>query len=205
MSAGTPGYSLTKIHTQIGPMIGSSIDNRATSVAGARAAPMLNSVRPMYYCELQDIYGRMPFGLRNYWSGRFLRDLPDDAIEHVVGTFNDAEAMGDVLLERIHGAATRVPPEATAFAGREAAYNATFIGTWTDAAEDEHWIGVARSFSAALAPWTIGGAYLNYAFEASSEDLEAEFGAQRLERLRAVKRGFDPENVFRFNHNIAPR
>jgi len=47
MSAGTPGYSLTKIHTQIGPMIGSIIDSRATSVAGALAAPTLKIASPM--------------------------------------------------------------------------------------------------------------------------------------------------------------
>ena len=89
-------------------------------------------------------------------------------------------------------------------AGREAAYNATFIGYWTDPAEDERWIDVARSFSAGLAPWMHGGGYLNYAFESSGDGLEAEYGAQRLERLRAVKRQFDPDNVFRFNHNIVP-
>src|SRR5437588_3898520 len=43
--------------------------------------PMADSVRPMYYPELQEIFGRMPFGLRNYWSGRFLRELPDELIE----------------------------------------------------------------------------------------------------------------------------
>jgi len=47
ISAGTPGYSATKIHTQIGPTIGSIIESRATSVAGAWAAPMLNTARPM--------------------------------------------------------------------------------------------------------------------------------------------------------------
>jgi len=47
INAGTPGYSATKIHTQIGPTIGSIIDSRATSVAGAWAAPMLNTARPM--------------------------------------------------------------------------------------------------------------------------------------------------------------
>jgi hypothetical protein len=35
----------------------------------------------MYYAELQDMFARMPFGLRYYWSGRFLRESPDAAIE----------------------------------------------------------------------------------------------------------------------------
>jgi len=47
INAGTPGYSATKIHTQIGPTIGSIIDSKATSVAGACAAPMLNTARPI--------------------------------------------------------------------------------------------------------------------------------------------------------------
>jgi FAD/FMN-containing dehydrogenase len=166
--------------------------------------PVHDGVRPMYYAELQEIFGRLPFGLRNYWSGRFLRELPDDAIELTVGTFADAGAMGGVLLEPMHGAATRVAPDATAFAGREAKYNATFIGVWADPAEDEQWIGAARAFSGALAPWVTGGGYLNYASEPSGDSLETEYGSQRFERLRGVKRQFDPANLFRFNHNIQP-
>jgi FAD/FMN-containing dehydrogenase len=65
-------------------------------------------------------------------------------------------------------------------------------------------IAAARAYSAALAPWALGGGYLNYASEPAGETLETEFGSERFERLRAVKRRFDPGNVFRFNHNIAP-
>jgi FAD/FMN-containing dehydrogenase len=68
----------------------------------------------------------------------------------------------------------------------------------------DRWIETARAYSRSLEPWKIGGGYLNYATEASGDDLETEFGAQRFERLRAVKRQYDPANVFRFNHNIAP-
>jgi FAD/FMN-containing dehydrogenase len=63
---------------------------------------------------------------------------------------------------------------------------------------------VARTFSRGLAPWALAGGYLNYASEASEDGLEADFGAERFARLRAVKRAFDPDNVFRFNHNISP-
>jgi FAD/FMN-containing dehydrogenase len=167
-------------------------------------SPMTNKVRPMYYCELQDIYGRMPFGLRNYWSGRFLAELPDELFALTNERFHESETYGGVLFEPLHGAPTRVPSDATAFAGREARWNATFINVWAEPDEDEREIEIARAYSRSLEPWKIGGGYLNYATEAAGDDLETEFGAQRFERLRAVKRQYDSANVFRFNHNIAP-
>ena len=160
--------------------------------------PIADGVRPMYYPELQEIFGRMPFGLRNYWSGRFLRELSDGVIDLTTATFEDAETMGGVLLECLHGAARRVPPDATAFAGREASHNATFIATWTDPAEDERRIAAARAYSAALAPWSIGEGYMNYASEMPTDTPDTE----RMQRLRRVKREYDPDNRFRFNHNI---
>ena len=167
-------------------------------------SPVTNNVRPMYYCELQDIYGRMPFGLRNYWSGRFLAELPDELFALTNERFHESETYGGVLFEPLHGAPTRVPSDATAFAGREARWNATFINVWAEPDEDEREIETARAYSRSLEPWKIGGGYLNYATEAAGDDLETEFGARRFERLRAVKRQYDSANVFRFNHNIAP-
>jgi len=163
-------------------------------------APIVDGVRPMYYPELQEVFGRMPFGLRNYWSGRFLRELADDVIELTAETFADPDMRGGVLFECLHGAAKRVPRDATAFAGRDASHNATFIATWTDAHQDEQWVEAARGYSSALAPWSLGEGYVNYASE-MPDDLPQ---TARLERLRRVKREYDPENRFRFNHNIAP-
>jgi FAD/FMN-containing dehydrogenase len=158
----------------------------------------------MFYPELQDIFGRQPFGMRNYWSGRFVRELPDELIDASVAHIASTDLPGSILFEPIHGAAARVPPEATAFAGREARYNVTYVGTWTDPGQDERLIDHVRAHTAGLKPWTIGGGYLNYASEAVEEGLETDYGAERLARLRAVKRDYDPANAFRFNHNIAP-
>ena len=168
------------------------------------ASPVLDCVRPMYYPELQEIFGRMPFGLRNYWSGRFLRELPDDVLELSASHLSEHGIFGTILLEPMRGAAARIPSEATAFAGREASYNATCIGFWLDADHDERQVAAARAYSSALAPWAFEGGYLNYASEAAGTSLESEFGAARFERLRAVKQRVDPSNMFRFNHNIAP-
>jgi FAD/FMN-containing dehydrogenase len=167
--------------------------------------PVQNTVRPMYYPELQELYGRGVFGLRNYWSGRFVRELPDELIGSTAEQFVEDRLTGGVLIEPMHGAPARVPGDATAFAGREARWNVTFLSAWTDPTDDEHEIAKARAYSQGLAPWAHGGGYLNYASEAAADDgLETEFGAERLSRLRAVKRRFDPDNIFRFNHNIAP-
>jgi FAD/FMN-containing dehydrogenase len=181
------------------------VDEGREAVRGLlEASPARDGVRPMYYPELQEIFGRQPFGMRNYWSGRFLRELPDELIERAVDPFLESDLPGGILFEPIHGAAARVPPEATAFAGREARYNATFVSSWLDEQEDREQIQQARDFSAALAPWTVGGGYLNYVSEATGDGLETEYGAERLARLRAVKARYDPANVFRFNHNIKP-
>ena len=165
--------------------------------------PVADTLRPMYYAELQEIFGRMPFGLRNYWSGRFLRELSDEVVELSADHLSPGVA-GSIMFEPIHGAAARVPPEATAFAGREARFNATFIGSWVDPSEDERHIAASRQFSEKVAPWATGGGYINYASESAGDGLLSEYGTDRLERLRRVKRQYDPENRFRFNHNISP-
>lgn len=58
-----------------------------------------------------------------------------------------------------------------------------------------------------LAPWAAGRNMVNFlsADEATDpEGVRAVYGAERYDRLAAVKRRYDPDNVFRFNHNIRP-
>jgi len=194
-----------RVNVSIAWLDGPDAGRKAIKELTHRLLPVRNSVRPMYYSELQDLYGRVPFGLRNYWSGRFLRELSDEVLALTIEQFLDRGVSGGVLLEPLHGAAARVAPDATAFAGREARWNATFINIWEDQEDDDRQIENARAYSSSLAPWAIGGGYLNYASEAAADDgLATEFGVERFKRLRAVKRQYDPANAFRFNHNIAP-
>jgi FAD/FMN-containing dehydrogenase len=195
---------LGRVHITVAHLDGADAGREAVERLTGGLTPLRTEVRPMYYAELQDIYPRLAFGLRNYWSGRFLGELPDELLALTAEKFADDGANGGVLFESLHGAPGRVSPDATAFTGRQARWNATFINVWLDPKEDERQVVAARSYSKALAPWALGGGYLNYASEPVSEGLESEFGADRLARLRAVKRDYDPANVFRFNHNIVP-
>jgi FAD/FMN-containing dehydrogenase len=192
------------VHLSVAELDGADPGREVVERLTGDLTPQRIEVRPMYYPELQEIYARLPFGLRNYWSGRFLRELPDEVLTLTAEKFAVDRANGAVLFESLHGAPQRVPAEATAFTGRQARWDATFINVWVDPEEDDRQIEAARSYSKALAPWALGGGYLNYASEPASEGLESEFGADHLARLRAVKREYDPANVFRFNHNILP-
>lgn len=75
---------------------------------------------------------------------------------------------------------------------------------WEDALDDSvvhEWVGQLR---ADLQPHTTGALWLNWIGDEGSARVRAAFGEDSLARLCAVKEVYDPENVFRSNHNIAP-
>jgi FAD/FMN-containing dehydrogenase len=112
----------------------------------------------------------------------------------------------EILVFPLGGAIARVPEDATAFGGRSAPWAVWTVGQWTDPGEDELHRDWTRAFSASLAPWTTGGVYVNaIGGDVTDARKEAAFGGrEKLERLRALKREWDPENLFRLNHNVAP-
>jgi FAD/FMN-containing dehydrogenase len=160
------------------------------------------------YLQIQVMQGDLPFGLRHYWKGHFVDSLPDDLIDAIVGHYlaHPQDGGGAVLVEQMHGAALRVPPDATAFSRREKCFNVTAIAVWEDTAGDAAHIAWARRTAAALEKRsTSGGGYLNYgAPDEPIERVRAAYGDANFERLRQAKRRYDPHNLFRFNHNIPP-
>jgi len=106
-------------------------------------------------------------------------------------------------LEHFHGAATRVPADATAYAVRQPGFNCLVLGEWIDAAQSDANIRWVRDGYAAIQPFGSDRRYANYLADddMTESGLLAAYGAN-LPRLRAVKRKYDPENVFRENLNI---
>ena len=160
------------------------------------------------YLQIQVMQGDLPFGLRHYWKGQFVDSLPDDLIDEIVDHYlaYPQDGWDMVMIEQMHGAALRVPPDATAFSRREKCFNVTAMATWEDAAGDADHIAWARRTAAALQKRSAsGGGYLNYgAPDEPIERVRAAYGDANFERLRQVKRRYDPHNLFRFNHNIPP-
>jgi FAD/FMN-containing dehydrogenase len=109
-----------------------------------------------------------------------------------------------VVIEHLGGAVGRVGPQETAVSYREALYNAVVIGMWADAAEDERNISWVRAQWEALRPFSAGGVYVNYLGDEGDDRVRAAYGAEKYERLRALKTTYDPTNLFRLNQNIKP-
>jgi hypothetical protein len=108
-----------------------------------------------------------------------------------------------VLIEPFHGAASRVPTEDTAFAFRHARFNVSGLAHWEHPERDGlaiEWAGAVRD---RLKPVS-AGSYLNYVTDTEIDTAEDAYGASTFARLQAVKTAWDPDNVFRFNHNIVP-
>jgi Berberine and berberine like len=78
------------------------------------------------------------------------------------------------------------------------------IAAWTDAADTEREIGWVREASAAMAPFTTGGVYLNFEASTGEAHVRSGFSPESYARLVALKDRWDPENLFHINPNIPP-
>jgi FAD/FMN-containing dehydrogenase len=82
-------------------------------------------------------------------------------------------------------------------------------GYWPDAADDDARTAFVKGFAADMAPHAAGAQYVNFlGHEGSESEARASalsvYGPEKLARLTALKRRYDPDNLFRLNHNIPP-
>ena len=97
----------------------------------------------------------------------------------------------------------RVDASATAYVGRDARYIMNVHGRWADPRDDERVRAWARRAFQDAAPHATGSGYVNFLTEDEAERVATSYGSN-YPRLQAVKRRFDPGNLFRMNLNIAP-
>ena len=143
---------------------------------------------------------------RNYWKGHFVRELSDQLIDELLERMVAlGRPPGQVLIESLHGAPKDADRASAALGFRDAAFNISVMAAWLDAAVDEQSIGWARGTAAAIEPWSVGGGYMNYMqADEPIERVRAAFGDEAFQRLRTLKRRYDPDNVLRRNQNIPP-
>ena len=112
--------------------------------------------------------------------------------------------MGQILFEHFHGAATRIGVSETAYALRSSGFNVLILSQWLEPKDTERSIAWARHTYSALEPFFGPARYLNYLGDDEPGDpVQQAYGANH-ERLRKLKRKYDPDNVFHLNQNIRP-
>jgi FAD/FMN-containing dehydrogenase len=143
-------------------------------------------------------------GARNYWKSHNFRTLADGAIDTVVeyaGKLPTPQC--EIFLGLIGGQANTKAPDATAYPHRDVLYAMNVHGRWDSPLDDARCIGWSREFFAAAAPYAAGSVYINFMTQEEGGRIREAYGAN-YERLVEAKKRYDPQNLFRFNLNIAP-
>ncbi|MGC9368757.1 MAG: FAD-binding oxidoreductase [Paracoccaceae bacterium] len=143
-------------------------------------------------------------GERNYWKSHDFTQLTDRTIDEIlssVATLPDPQC--EVFIAHVGGAMARVPGDATAFPQRRAHFTMNVHTRWSDPAKDGECIGWARDLFERTAADATGSVYVNFMPDDEHGRLGGAYGAN-LPRLREIKARYDPDNLFRANHNIQP-
>lgn len=169
------------------------------------AAPIADMIGEKKYTEIQTMLDiSAPAGQHYYFKCPFLRVLSDDAIRAIVEYAESAPTeQTNVVVEHMHGAASRVPAAETAFSLRRDHYSINIVPGWTDSAMSEKCIAWARGFSELIESFGATDTYVNYLGDEGADAVRASYGVN-YERLAKLKAKYDPDNFFRFNQNIAP-
>ncbi|MBO0845357.1 MAG: FAD-binding oxidoreductase [Nocardioides sp.] len=167
-------------------------------------SPVTDDIQPVDYPAWQcRPDAGFPDGRLHYWKSGFLREVSDQTVEILMGFLSQMpSAASGVGLQQMHGAASRVPSSATAFAHRAEQYDLLILSQWDDPAESDQNIEWTRSLFEALRPH-MAGVYVNNLGDEGSERVRAAYGANYT-RLAEIKRAYDPRNVFNANQNIVP-
>jgi hypothetical protein len=133
-----------------------------------------------------------------------LAALTDEVVDRCVDqALRITSPLSTLSIWQLGGAVARVGADETAFNGRTAGHTVNVTGVTETAdgfAEERDWV---RSAWTALEPH-FTSVYVNHLMDEGEERIRRAYGAQRYERLKALKRRYDPDNVFRLNQNITP-
>lgn len=169
---------------------------------------------------LLDLSGRMPFveaqkffdedypagEMRYYWKSLNLTTLNDEAIDTLV-TYarRQPSAHSTTDIWHIGGAVRRAHDDAMAFHGRHVSFLLSPEANWEHPHEDEENIAWLLHFLMAMQPFSDGSRYLNFpGFQEEGEAMMRAAFAAKYDRLAALKKKYDPANLFRLNQNIKP-
>ena len=176
---------------------------RAITPFRSLATPIVDLVQPQPYS------GMYPPEDPSYHPVGVNRTLFVDAVDarstRTIVDFLERSAapMRVAQIRVLGGAMARVPADATAFAHRDRRILVNVAALYErpdEAATHEAW---ATAFAAALQRGEVG-AYVNFVGDEGEARIHEAYPGPTWDRLAAIKRRYDPTNLFRLNQNIPP-
>jgi FAD/FMN-containing dehydrogenase len=169
-------------------------------------SPVLDLCEPKPYLTHQAMFDpTFPHGRWYYFRACDVTELTDEVIDITV---DHATRISSPLtafpIWQMGGAVARVDNDETAFSGRAAGHTFNISGTTETAegfAEERDWV---RNFWSALEPYHTS-VYTNFLMDEGEERIREAYGVDKYDRLKALKRKYDPDNFFRLNQNIPPQ
>jgi FAD/FMN-containing dehydrogenase len=179
---------------------------RAVAPLRKLGEPLADLIQPTSYVSHQAMLdASVPHGLGYYWKSESFPPLSDGLIttltEHAWRVPTPASYSA---LFHLGGAVGGLDPDGSAFEDRRATHAMTIDAVWSDPATSASSISWVRNFWDAVRPYSTGRVYVNFLGEEGQDRVRAAYGAAKYERLRAIKRAYDPMNFFRMNQNVVP-
>jgi FAD/FMN-containing dehydrogenase len=168
--------------------------------------PVADIVTRRPYTQMQSLLdATQPKGRRYYWKSHYLsqlsRETDDIAIAHAARIASPHSA---ILLFQVQGAMNELAADHSPAGNRDAAYILNIAGSWEKPEDDAANIKWARDCFEASRPFSTGGTYINFLTEEEGADrIEAAYGRANLEKLAAIKRKYDPEDLFRHTKRVS--
>jgi FAD/FMN-containing dehydrogenase len=168
-------------------------------------SPVDDGIQPMPYAVLQRARDEgFPAGRLHYWKSGWLREVSDGAIKTLLRFLPQMPSPASgVGLQQLHGAASRVAPSATAFPHRAEQYDFLIGSQWSQATDSDRNVQWTRALFEAMQPHLEASVYVNNLGDEGPGRVQAAYG-ENYPRPAAVKRTYDPDNLFRANQNIDP-
>lgn len=167
--------------------------------------PLGVTIDVLSYLSLQTMADdEFPHGWRYYTKSGYFKVLSDESIERMIGALDSIPSPAtQIELAYLGAAVSKVSAEETAFGDRSAPFILNLLAAWDEPEQDEPNIEWVRGLFCALRPAMNPGVYVNFMSGDEQDRVKEAYGV-RWERLRALKRRYDPTNFFRLNHNIRP-
>jgi FAD/FMN-containing dehydrogenase len=167
--------------------------------------PVADIITRRPYAQMQSLLdATQPKGRRYYWKSEYLGQidpkLPDTLATQAAAIASPHSA---ILLFQLGGALNELDADVSPAGNRDAKFVVNVAGSWEQPADDAANMAWARRSWEAVRPFSTGGVYVNFLTEEEgAERTAAAYGTKNLERLGALKRKYDPDDLFRHTKRV---